>query len=109
MNSGKLRHRIAIQTYTETVSDSGEPSRTWLTYADRWAAWKQIGGSELEMESEQIEGRLTHQFTIRKTSGVTQDMRVSYDSRIFNITGINADATDKRWQVLSCTEVGETV
>lgn len=109
MNSGKLRHRITIQTYVETVQDNGEVSRTWSTFAQRWAAWKQERGTEIETEAEAVEGRITHKFTIRKTDGVTQDMRITYNSRTFNITGVVADATDERWQIIDCTEVGGTV
>ena len=109
MNSGKLRHRITIQTYAETLSDDGGTTRAWSTYAQRWAAWKQVAGTELENDSEAVEGRINHQFRIRKTDDVTQDMRITYDTRTFNITSVVADATDKRWQLINTTEVGGTV
>ena len=109
MNSGKLRHRITIQTYTETVQNDGGVVRTWSTFAQRWASWKQVSAAEVESQADQIEGRVVHQFRIRKTDDVTQDMRIVYDSRTFNITGVVADATDKRWQLINTIEIGETV
>ena len=108
MQSGKLRHRITIQTYTETLQDNGEVTRAWSTFAQRWASWRQVSSTEIENNADAIEGRIAHEFRIRKTDGVTQDMRVSYDGRTFNVVGVVADRTDKRWQVITATEIGGT-
>ena len=108
MNSGKLRHRITIQTYAETLGNDGATSRTWSTFALRWAAWMQTSGTELENDAEAVEGRINHQFRIRKTDDVTSDMRITYVGRTFNVNSVVADATDKRWQLINTTEDGGT-
>lgn len=109
MKSGKLRHRITIQTYTQTVQNNGEVTHNWSTFAERWASWKQVTATEIESQADQIEGRVSHEFLIRKTDGVTQDMRITYSGRTFNIVGVTADSTDERMQKITTTEIGKTV
>lgn len=95
---GKLSHRIVIEKAELTSDGMGGQSETWSPFATLWAeirplkAWQQA-------HADTLEHRVTHQIRIRYRSGITSDMRVSFDSRIFQIKSIK-DADDERKKFL---------
>ncbi len=103
MQSGQLRHRIAIQTNTPSQDAYGQPIDSWATAATVWAAAKMLGGREL-FAAQQAESRATVEFTIRRRA-VTAQQRISWDGRIFGIEAIIHDPTNRRQTQLSCFEV----
>ena len=46
MRAGQLRHRISIQTPTETQDDAGAIVTTWTEIVETWAAVEPSSGSE---------------------------------------------------------------
>ena len=87
MRVGKLRHRIIIETPTTTITDCGDTSITWTTYATRWAAIEPQRASEV-VDADQRKAKGYYLITIRYTSGVDQTMRLKFGSRYFYITSV---------------------
>jgi len=87
IQSGRLRHRITIQSPTETQDTYGEPVPTWSTYLTAWASVEPIKGREY-WESQQINAEVTHKIIMRYRSGLNPKMRVSWGNRTFNIHSI---------------------
>ncbi len=82
---GKFRHRVEIQTYTETRDEEGGSIRTWGTDATVWAKVNPISGIERE-EGRQTESKLSHRITMRKyEGGLTAETRLKFDGKFFNI------------------------
>lgn len=90
MRAGTLRHRIVIEELTETPRNTfGAPARTWTTFVTRWARVRPLKGKEL-FEAQQVYPTVDHAITLRGLDGVTSKMRVSFDSRIFDIKGVTS-------------------
>lgn len=88
MRAGTLRHRIVIESLTETPRNSfGAPARTWTTFATRWARVRPLRGKEL-FEAQQVYPSVDHAITLRHLDGVTAKMRVTFRGRIFDIKGV---------------------
>lgn len=104
MEAGKLRHRITIQSATQTTNGFGEVTKTWATFATVWAAVEPLTGREY-MQARQAEASVTTKIRIRERSGVTERMRVSWGAHVFDIDAVLADPTNAREMVLMCSEV----
>ena len=92
IRSGKLRHTISIQQVTETRTGTGSVEESWSQFAAPRAAIRWLNGSETN--SDQVNALNKVEFKIRYLAGITQKMRVVYDSRIFDIQG--APVVDER-------------
>ena len=104
--AGKRRHKITIQTPTETRSASGSVVQTWGTYCIRWAAVKTIGGREALL-ARQVFGQRTIKFVIPYDTtgdGITTKMRITWDSRTFDIQDKENIDERNREIILICLE-----
>lgn len=99
----QLRHRVTIQTYTETQDTFGEPDKTWSTYATRWARIEPVTGREY-YSVKAINATISHKMTIRNTSGLTPKMRIVYGSRTFQIVSVANIGERDRFMELMCYE-----
>lgn len=103
MNPGKLRHKIIIEQATESQNSYGEVINTWATFTTRRASISNLRGGE-SLKSNQVSSEASILFVLRTLSGVTTKMRVSYDSRLFDIVYVdNGNETQKETR-LECTE-----
>jgi len=86
--AGKLRYLVTIQQATEAASSFGEPIATWATYAQRWAGVEPLSGNEFFAAGAR-QGRRAVRFWLRN-DGLTlvPKMRVSHDSRVFDIDAV---------------------
>jgi len=101
--AGRLNKQITIQQVTETKNSFGEVSEAWSTYNTVWAEIKPISGKEY-FNAESVQSEVTHKIKTRYLSGITTKMRISYDSRVFDIeTVINIDERS-RYIEMMCTE-----
>lgn len=88
MNIGNLDKLITIEYDTgNTKNEGGEPVPDWQTYCQAWAKIESKSGSEA-YEAEQLVGTIVKEFTIHYQSGITQKMRVSYNSEYYDISYI---------------------
>lgn len=106
MEAGRLRHRIVIQERTDTQDSYGEPIPAWTTWAEVWAAVEPQSGQEATIAlSQQSEARIRVRIRIRYRTGLSTLMRVSWQSRIFQIEAISEVNTNRREIHLICYEV----
>lgn len=79
---------------------------SWETYATRMAAFKTRGGSE-RFASDMIQAGQTHRVYVRSdatTRAISPAMRLSYDSRVFNIlAAVDVDEM-RQWVQLDVVE-----
>ena len=109
MRAGPLRHRVVLQTYTETQDAFGGMTPTWSTLATVWAAVEWLMGREY-LEAKQLEGELAVRIRIRNRTGVTERTRVTWTdpnntAHVFEVVAVQQDATGMRELVLMCREV----
>jgi SPP1 family predicted phage head-tail adaptor len=105
IDPGKLDTRIVVQTYgTPTLDSYGDQVITWATLATIWAAmdWKDSKESE---SSDQEVTATDVVAVIRYRSDIDTKMRVTYNSKTYEITGIMVMGR-KRYQKLNLREVG---
>jgi SPP1 family predicted phage head-tail adaptor len=100
MQSGKLRKRFTIQTYTDAFNDYGETTAQsddtkWSTFAMRWGSLNAVSGKEYEI-GDKVNSKVTHEIVLRYLSGLLPKMRFKLGTRYFNIDRILPDRTDKR-------------
>jgi SPP1 family predicted phage head-tail adaptor len=100
-----MRHRITLQRKgTITRNQSGEEIITWSDWATVWASAQPMQGREF-FESERAGAEITMRFRIRYRDGVTPTMRVSWDSRIFDIESVvNFNERDREIHLM-CKEL----
>jgi len=106
MNIGKLRHRISLQSITETQNSYGELVQTKSTkpYATVWASVEPLSGREY-MDAKQINAELSHKVIIRHNSSVTPEDVVLFGSREFKIDSVINYEERGIYQVLMCKEI----
>ena len=86
MRAGKLNRKIIIQTPTRDQNAIGE-GHTWAAFATVWASVNPLSGTErFDNEREHAEARV--RFNLRYIPGILPSMRISYDSKIYDIQSI---------------------
>lgn len=93
MRAGQLRNRITIEQYTSTRDTMGGEVKTWATVATVWASKAHQTSREF-FAAAKVNAEITDLFIIRYRSGITPKMRISYDSKYYDIIG--ADDPDGR-------------
>lgn len=89
MRAGRMRHKITIQKWADDsppVNSAGEPAGSWTTYARPWAEMIEESGRESLQSG--FQGFSSAVFRIWYDSGVTYKMRISYDSKTYEIVGL---------------------
>ena len=91
MRAGELRHKIEIQTATESIDAYNAPTQTWATTYTVWAAIYPLRGQERLIAAQQ-EASVDFRIRIRYRSDITPANRVKFGDRFFDIDAvINAD------------------
>ena len=105
VRAGRLRHRVTIQQRSQSLNDYGEPSNSFSTLAEVWAAIEPTGGDErVEMQSTSRQQHTTHRVTIRHLANVDATCQVIYGSRVLGIVSVmNPDEKDEHL-ILMCRE-----
>jgi SPP1 family predicted phage head-tail adaptor len=104
MQAGKLRHRIVLQKVTMMRDEEGNAVETWSDFVTVWASVEPIRGREY-FEAAAINTENDLRFVIRYRSGITSEMRVWYNDRIFDIQSvIDIDEAHKELELI-CKEV----
>lgn len=101
MNPGLFKHRITFREYVETENQIGDVVKTWQDKKTVWAMIKTIKGTEF-VQAASVQGERTVRFVIRYTEGLTNDMRILYDNRTFEIIAppINDDELNKTLTII---------
>lgn len=104
MKIGRLRHRIVIEESIAGRDSFGAEVSEWSQFAKVWADVSPVSGREF-IAFKQINAEITTKVTIRYTAGVTTEMRVLFDNRIFEITSIINPEEKNVSLLLMCKEV----
>lgn len=101
---GAMRNYITIEESTET-NTTGERTLTWAEYKSCWASVMPLNGTE-KFNLQQTMAEVTHRIRTRYLAGVTPKMRITWDSRTFNITSvINLDEGNHWLEILAVEQV----
>jgi len=107
VRAGSLRHRVAIQTETQTPDGMGGFTTTWAAItgmASVPAAIWPLSAKE-SLDAMKLELTVTHKIRIRYRSGITAANRILFGSRTFNIISmINPDEKNKMIDFLAIEE-----
>lgn len=106
MNAGPLRNQIVIEQKSVTRDAYGAEVVSWVTFATVWASYQTITGREF-FAAAQVNSTVTAKFGIRWLENVTTAMRVSYDSKLYNIVAI-LDSDRRADLMLMCEEAART-
>lgn len=87
MRSGDMDRKIIIQSRTLSKNASGEAEETWATFATVWAQKLDFAGKEY-FAAKQVNSEVSTKFKIRWLSGLKMEMRISFDSIIYDIQSI---------------------
>lgn len=109
VRAGDYRHQITVQQRSTTQDAAGEQLDAWTTFITRRAAIQRTPGREA-FAAAQDNGRVPTVFEMRYVDGVTNAMRVVFDSRVFDIkSAIDPDNGLKAKLLVTCDErVGES-
>lgn len=108
MNPGKYNRVVTIQQKTETGKDAhGGPVYSWSTFASAWAAVYPMKGRDL-VTAMSTRGEIITRFDTRYITGVTQAMRILYDSVYYNITAVaDPEGTHRELQIMTTSGVND--
>lgn len=106
MRAGDLRHSVTIQQATSSRNSYNEKVLSWSDFATVYAAVEPLQGREY-WDAQAINAERTVRFRIRYRSDVTPLMRVSWDSRLFDINAVlDVDGRQRELHLMT-TEVVE--
>ena len=102
--AGWLRHRITIQKKVITRDGYGDEVIAWSKFAKVWASIEPMRGREY-IEGRQAQADVSTKIRIRHRTGVKPYMRVSHESRTYEIESV-IDILEKRRAIeLMCREL----
>lgn len=99
MDPGKLNKRITFQ-----LQDLDSEDEYWKDIATTWANINPISGKEY-YSAETINSDLTHKIRLRYRRGITPDMRIIYNDRIFYIISVINEYEKNTMLQLMCREL----
>lgn len=100
----ELRQRIKFQSLTRTADGQGGWTESWSDFAEVWAKVEPVSASE-KYFSQRIQQNTTHKIAIRWLENITSEMRIVFESRIFQIHGIRRE-NEERWFMFIDAEEG---
>ena len=107
MSSGQLRKRITLQAETTATDNAGGYALVWTDIMSAWAEISPSNGNKYFVAGH-LESHITHHVTMRYQSGITTNMRMIYNSRIFNIRAVLNTDESNRWLELLVEEGSAT-
>jgi len=84
---GSMRHRLILQSPTDTVDSYGQSIRSWTTYTTVWGQVIAQGGTEVQ-QAGQLSGLVTYQVVIRTLSTVGMTHRMIWENKTLNIQSV---------------------
>lgn len=104
INAGKYRNIITIQQQATTKDSYGAETQEWTDFLKCRALITPISGKDY-FAADVIQSETSHRLSMRYYPGITADMRVNYNDRIFIIQAvINFQEFNKELQ-LYCKEL----
>lgn len=82
--AGRLRQKIEIQKLTRHADGAGGATESWSKFADCYAEVSPVSAAQLAFY-EKLEHRVTHKILIRYLPGLSHEMRVLFEGRVFQV------------------------
>jgi SPP1 family predicted phage head-tail adaptor len=82
-----LRRRMTLEQPSRAADGGGGVAVSWTPISDLWAELRSIGGNE-SAASEGVQGRVTHEVTIRRRTNIATSMRLRMGTRLFAIVAV---------------------
>lgn len=76
--------RITIQKFISQKNELGDRVKQWEDFKTAWAMIKTIKGSEY-VQASSVKAEIISRFVIRYTEGITNDMRIIFKARVYEI------------------------
>lgn len=102
-NSGSFRHWITFLKPLYAKDNIGQEEIVdWIPYKSMWAMIRTVKGSEYFSAAFE-KAEITSRFIIRYTSGLSANMRIDYQGRIFDIVEppINDDEAESTLTIIA--------
>lgn len=103
MEVGALDRQIVIQQNTQSIGANGERTDSWSTFVTVWAGIEYGTGGE-GYKANQLTASNDVSFVVRYYPGITERMRISYDSAYWDIVHI-AEVGRQRFLVLKAQKI----
>ena len=103
MRSGRLRHRLVLQSKTYTTNAYGERVVGWATETTVWGAIEPLSGREY-FSQQQVQAEAKVRIVIRYNSSIDTTWRVSHGGLYYDIEDVQNHDTRGRMITLMCRE-----
>ena len=103
MRAGRLRHRVILQSGTETRDAHGAYLVGWSTQDTVWGAVEPLTGKEF-FSQQAVHAESTVRIVIRYRSDVTAAWRVSHAGLFYDVKHVLNENTRDRMLILMCSE-----
>ena len=100
-HSGLLKHVVTFQRKARVRKATGGFTESWSTLsgAPTRGFMKPLSGSEA-YQADRVEAKTRNRLVVRYFSGLTEEDRVSFNSRVYNIRYIQNPEFADRWLVI---------
>lgn len=85
--AGALSSYIEVEAFTETVSTTGEPVKTWSRFCRAWAQVRSTDTTE-RFQSDRDVGPKLKRFIMRYRADITFKQRILFKDEYYNIRSI---------------------
>ena len=110
IDAGKLRHRVTIQSYTETQdTTTGAITKVWNTFATVWASIEPLSAKEF-IAAQAEQSKISLRITIRYLKNLEPKMRIYHAAKdkYYDIEGILSDKdSGLEYLTLPCSELND--
>lgn len=108
MRAGTLRHRVTLQTVTETRDADGGVVESWADTATLWAAVEPLRGREY-FSAKALQAEVTTRIRLRYRAGVVPKQRVTWSdagtTHTYDVLEVIEPDTRRRELALMCKEL----
>ena len=108
-NPGELKRKITIQSPSTTQDSFGQPTDTWDTVANTWAAINAVTSKEVYALGAGFTAQVTHRVTIRfrRDLCIQSGYRILYRDRIFRVQAVSDPDEERVLLNLMCQELSK--
>ena len=100
----RLRHRVTVQELVEVQdTTTGAVTREWQDFLANVPAEVLTGAGKEFVGSGATQGEITARINMRWFPGLTQKMRIIWDTNQYNIVSIETDITARQEYRLKCS------
>lgn len=96
IDPGKLRHRVRFEARQSVQDDFGQATITWVEAFTTWAEVLPLRGREF-FAAAQVQQEHSVKVHIRCRAGVDETMRLVWDGRPYDITGVIPLQGGREW------------